>query len=85
MHDQCVFRHTPIGTTIGFMLVALAIAKARLGACERAIGIKISDAELINALRCRRTVSVCTVLKGAKRGRFAYLALILTPMCERDI
>jgi len=31
-------------------------------------------------MRCRRTVSVCTVLKHAKRGRFAYFALILTPM-----
>ena len=32
---------------------------------------------LTNALRCRRTVSVCTVLECAKRGRFAYFALKL--------
>jgi len=32
-----------------------------------------SGAALTNALRCRRTVSVCVVLKRAKRGRFAYL------------
>jgi hypothetical protein len=30
-----------------------------------------------NALRGRRTVSVCTALKCAKRGRFAYFALKL--------
>jgi len=34
-------------------------------------------AALTNALRCRRTVSVCAVLRRAKRGRFAYFALKL--------
>jgi hypothetical protein len=33
-----------------------------------------------NALRGRRTVSVCTALKCAKRGRFAYFALKLALM-----
>jgi hypothetical protein len=44
------------------------------------IGVKTSDAESQTRCRCRRTVPVCTVLKGAKRGRFVYFALILMPM-----
>jgi hypothetical protein len=35
----------------------------------------LSAATLANALRRRRTVSVCAGLKRAKRGRFAYFAL----------
>ena len=39
----------------------------------------LSGAAHTNALRSRRTVSVCAVLGGrAKRGRFAYFALKLT-------
>ena len=37
-------------------------------------------AALTNALRCRRTVLVCAVLRRAKRGRFAYFALKLALM-----
>jgi hypothetical protein len=40
---------------------------------------RISGAALTKALRCRRTVSVCAVLRRAKRGRFAYFALRLAP------
>jgi hypothetical protein len=48
----------------------------------------MSDAALRNALRCRRTVSVCASislfgLRRAKRGRFAYLTFILTPVRGR--
>src|SRR4029077_7288118 len=39
------------------------------------ISANLSGAALTNALRCRRTVSVCAVLRRAKRGRFAYFAL----------
>ena len=41
-----------------------------------------SAATLANALRRRRTVSVCAGLKRAKRGRFAYftLKLALVPL-----
>ena len=35
----------------------------------------LSNAALTNALRCRRTVSVCVVFKRAKLGRFAYFEL----------
>jgi hypothetical protein len=41
------------------------------------ISANLSGAALTNALRCRRTVSVCAVLRRAKRGRFAYFALKL--------
>jgi hypothetical protein len=44
------------------------------------ISVNLSGAALTNALRCRRTVSVCAVLRRAKRGRFAYFALKLTLM-----
>jgi phosphoribosyl-dephospho-CoA transferase len=48
---------------------------------------RISGAALTKALRCRRTVSVCAVLRRAKRGRFAYFALRLAPnhlmLCAR--
>ena len=37
-----------------------------------------STAALIDGLRRRRTVSVCPVLKRAKRGRLAYFARKLT-------
>jgi len=41
----------------------------------RPMRITLSDTELKNARRGRRTGSVCSVSKGAKRGRFAYFAL----------
>jgi broad specificity phosphatase PhoE len=41
----------------------------------RAMPITLSDTELKNARQGRRTASVCSVSKGAKRGRFAYFAL----------
>jgi len=37
----------------------------------------------VNGERCRRTVSVCAGLKGAKRGRFAYLTQILHRLPRR--
>jgi hypothetical protein len=37
----------------------------------------------LNALQRRRTVSVCTALRWAKRGRFAYFALKLALMGPR--
>ena len=40
------------------------------------ISANLRSAALTNAVRCRRTVSVC-VFKRAKRGRFAYFALKL--------
>src|SRR5215470_17762601 len=40
------------------------------------ISATLRSAALTNALRCRRTVSVC-VFKRPKRGRFAYFALKL--------
>jgi protein involved in polysaccharide export with SLBB domain len=40
-------------------------------------------AELANALRCRPSVSVCTFLKRAKRGRFAYSALKFMPIINK--
>jgi hypothetical protein len=40
------------------------------------ISANLRSAALTNALRCRRTVSVC-VFKRAKRGRFAYFSLKL--------
>ena len=50
---------------------------------ERPISANLSGAALTNALRCRRTVSVCAVVRRAKRGRFAYFALKLALMGER--
>jgi hypothetical protein len=50
----------------------------------RFISANLSNAELANALRRRRTVSVCSVLKSAKRGRCAYFALkfvLMGPRC----
>jgi hypothetical protein len=49
----------------------------------RFISASSSNAELANALRRRRTVSVCSVLKSAKRGRFAYFALKLDDMSRQ--
>jgi uncharacterized protein YcgL (UPF0745 family) len=49
----------------------------------RFISANLSNAELANALRRRRTVSVCSVLKSAKRGRFAYFALKLDDMSRQ--
>src|SRR4029077_3885335 len=38
----------------------------------------------LSALQCRRTVSVCTALKRAKRGRFAYFALEFYVPCGAE-
>ena len=43
------------------------------------ISVKISDAELTNALRCRRAVSVCA-FKASKARTLRYFALVLALM-----
>ena len=50
----------------------------------RSICANLSAATLANALRRRRTVSVCAGLKRAKRGHFAYFALKLAPVPLRS-
>ena len=51
----------------------------------RPIRFMLSDTELKNARRGRRTGSVCSVSKGAKRGRFAYFALKQAFMKARSV
>ena len=49
------------------------------------LNANLIGAALTNALPCRRTVSVCAVLKRAKRGCFSYFALTVRKQKPRSL